>query len=224
MEPTGHGHDWVFERLNAFMDGRLAEEETAEIAEHIAECPKCQRQLGELRSVEAAYAGGPTEKPSTAYRDTLLEQLCTEPESGRFDPLTDQDLAYLEGFRSPERPVLSLYLDVRPAERQNRKYLVKVKSLAKETRERLDSPDSQNSSQNSRNSSYERAFQAQVEQIRNWLTYSYDETGEGLVIFSADDPALWRAFRLAVTVPDQLFVSDRPQIRPLLALADRIQE
>lgn len=220
MEQTGHGHDWVFERLNAFMDGRLTEEETAEIAEHIAACPACQRQLSELRSVEAAYGGGPTEKPSTAYRDTLLEQLRTEPEPQRFDPLTDQDLAYMKTFRSPESPVLSLYLDVRPVERQNRKYLVKVKSLAKEAREGLDHPDSQNN----RNSSYERAFEAQVEQIRNWLTYSYDETGEGLVIFSADDPALWRAFRLAVTVPDQLFVSDRPQVRPLLALAGRIQE
>ncbi|RLC85052.1 MAG: hypothetical protein DRI79_11930 [Chloroflexi bacterium] len=213
MSRVEHGHDWVFEHLAAYMDGDLNEEETREVAEHLAACTLCQRRLNELRSVEDAYASGPEEKPSAAYRAALVERVRAARGPRRYDLVTVGDLADLSDFRSEHYPVLSLYLDVSPPERENRKHIAKFKRLSREAEERLGTASRP----------YLRAFRSEVERLRDWLEHAYDGTGRGLSVFTSSEHGLWYAFRLPVTVRDRLIVSDRPYIRPLVTLADEYE-
>jgi peptide chain release factor subunit 1 len=213
MTAVNNGHEWVFERLEAFMDGGLAEEETAEVAAHLADCPLCQRRTKELRTVEAAYAAAPTEAPSKVYSAELLQRLRDEPEPRRFDIVTPEQLLQLKALDTDGYPVLSLYMDVTPAERQGRKYLAKFKQMSRDAHERLNAEDK----------AYRHAYQALAEQVQSWLTYGYDETGRGLALFCAQDLGLWRAFRLPVAVRDRLVFADRPYVRPLVALVDEYE-
>lgn len=213
MSKAEHGHDWVFERLSAFMDGDLGEDDTKEVAEHLTECSSCQQRLRELRSVETAYASGSEEKPSSAYREALMEELREAAGPRRFDLVTVGELTELKEFHSEHYPVLSLYLDVRPPERQNRKHLLKFKQLVCEAQEQLNAAYRQRMD----------AFQAEVEHLQAWLEYGYDRTGQGLVVYTCKEHGLWRAFRLPVAVRDRLIVGDRPYIRPLVTLADEYE-
>jgi len=164
METSKREHEWVFEHLAAFMDGELDEEDTPDAATHLAECEMCQRRLRELRGVEAAHAGGSDRGVPEAYHEALVEELRTAPGPRRYNLVTVSELADLIEFCSEQVPVLSLYLDVTPPERQNRKYLAKFKRLVHEAIERLDSVQRQRMP----------AIQDEVEGLRNWLEYEYD--------------------------------------------------
>lgn len=206
-------HEWVLKQLAAFLDGKLAGEETEAVAKHLGECPQCQRRLAELRSVEATYARRSEEGPSDAYRQSLVEEIDTAPEPRRFDLVTVEQLAQLKEFRSEHYPVLSLYLDVTPPERQGRKHLAKLKSLVTEAQERLAANRPEQVT----------AFEAEAAHLQAWLEHGYDGTGQGLAVFSSREHGLWRAFRLPVPVRDRLLVEQSPYIRPLVGLADEYE-
>jgi len=210
MERVEWTHEWVFARLAAFMDGELDEEDTTDVATHLAECAICKQQLEELRTVEAARVSGPDEKAPQTHRDAFEEELHTAPKPRRYDLVTAGDLANLVKFRSEQYPVLSLYLDVTPPERQNRKYLAKFKRLVQEAKMHLDSTWN----------GHARDLQDEIKHLHDWLQYGYDGTGCGLAVFTCYENSLWRAFRLPVATRDRLIVADRPYVRPLAALAE----
>jgi peptide chain release factor subunit 1 len=131
----------------------------------------------------------------------------------RYDLVTVADLKAMAAFHSDVYPVVSLYLDVRPEERQGDKVRVKLKHLIDEV-ERLPA---------TRSKERRRAFQQEADRLLAWFETEYDRTGRGLAIFTASEHGLWRSFRLPVPVRDRLILADRPYLRPLLTLVDEFE-
>ena len=131
----------------------------------------------------------------------------------RYDLLTVDDIKVLTAFHSDAYPVVSVYLDARPEERQREKLRVKLKHLIDEAK-RLPA---------TRSKQRGKMFQHEAERLMTWFETEYDHTGRGLAIFTATEPALWRSFRLPVPVRDRLVMADRPYLRPLLTLVDEFE-
>jgi peptide chain release factor subunit 1 len=127
--------------------------------------------------------------------------------------VTVADLEALAAFHSDASPVVSLYLDVRPEERQGEKVRAKLKHLLDEAKRRPFASSKQR----------RRAFHHEAERLLTWFESEYDGTGRGLAIFTASEPGLWRSFRLPVPVRDRLIIADRPYLRPLLTLVDEFE-
>ncbi|HJR35146.1 MAG TPA: anti-sigma factor, partial [Gemmatimonadales bacterium] len=68
MPPTGH----YGEQLQDFLDGRLGEPERTRLAEHLAGCARCRRELEALRWVKEQALGG---LPSEAVPPALAARL-----------------------------------------------------------------------------------------------------------------------------------------------------
>jgi anti-sigma factor RsiW len=69
-------HEWVFERLNRYLDGEFGDEEAAGIAAHVSQCDTCRRRLVELCGVEQAYARELARgEPAPDYQGRLLNRL-----------------------------------------------------------------------------------------------------------------------------------------------------
>ena len=68
-----------------------------------------------------------------------VEEWGTTPRLRRYDLVTADELASLVAFRTERHPVLSLYMDVTPPERQNRKHLAKFKCLVRKAQEHVGS-------------------------------------------------------------------------------------
>ena len=128
-------HEWVFEQLLQYLGGELRDEETAAIAAHLSQCDICRRRLAELHGVEQAYGRELTRgEPAPEYRGRLLERLRSDRGARRYDLVTVADLEALAAFHSDVYPVISLYLDVRPEERQGEKVRAKLKHLIDEVK------------------------------------------------------------------------------------------
>jgi peptide chain release factor subunit 1 len=131
----------------------------------------------------------------------------------RYDLVTVDEIKTLTAFHSDVYPVVSLYLDVRPEERQGDKVRAKLKHLIDEAKRRP-AP---------RSKQRRKAFQQEAERLLAWFETEYDRTGRGLAIFTAGEHGLWRSFRLPVPVRDRLIIADRPYLRPLLTLVDEFE-
>jgi peptide chain release factor subunit 1 len=211
---TEQEHARLFALLDRYLDAELEASAAAEVAAHLARCAACRQYLAELQGVERAYAREQRQdEAAPEYRARLLRRLRTERPSPRYDLVTVAEIDALAAFHSEETPVVSLYLDVRPAERQGGKLRAKLVHLLDEASRR---PFAQHPERR-------RAFQRQAERLQAWLETAYDHTGRGLALFAASDAGLWRCFRLPVPVRDRLVVADRPYLRPLLTLIDEFE-
>jgi peptide subunit release factor 1 (eRF1) len=136
------------------------------------------------------------------------------PKARRYDLVTEAEIKALAAFHNDIYPVVSLYLDVRPEERQRDKMRAKLKHLFDEARH-LPATTSTKERR--------RAFQQEAERLMAWFETEYDDTGRGLAIFTAQEHGLWRSFRLPVPTRDRLMIADRPYLRPLLTLIDEFE-
>ena len=66
------GHE--LERLSAYLDGELAPEERAAVAEHVAACTECAARLAEFAAVDEATAALAAAPPS-GYFEALPARL-----------------------------------------------------------------------------------------------------------------------------------------------------
>lgn len=146
----------------------------------------------------------------------VLEQLHRRHrlKAPRYDLVTVAEMKALAAFHNDIYPVVSLYLDVRPEERQRDKVRAKLKHLIDEARH-LPATTSTKECR--------RAFQQEAERLMAWFETEYDDTGRGLAIFTAQEHGLWRSFRLPVPTRDRLIIADRPYLRPLLTLVDEFE-
>jgi peptide chain release factor subunit 1 len=124
-------------------------------------------------------------------------------------PVSEQELERLEGFDSRGAWVLSVYLDLDPQRQVDRSYLVVLKDLVKETRDRLDEAAGDELSK-------------QAARLEEWLE-SEGPQGRALAAFACSDPDLWRASFLPVAVEDHLAFESRPHLGRLLALLDEYE-
>ena len=131
----------------------------------------------------------------------------------RYDIVSKEQLETLSRFSSPQSPVLSLYLGVPLSEKRKDKLRTKLNQLIHEHGLALRDESKEK----------QRTFKTQMDQVLNWFEIEYDETGRGLAIFSSNRDRLWRVFRLPLTVRDQLVISNRPYLRPLMTLTDEYE-
>lgn len=207
-------HEWVYTQLDQYVNGPMADDQSAAIAEHVAECERCQRRVAELRGAEPEYARGlAASEPTPAENAERIRQLRGVRGERHFDQVRTADLEALAAFHSDDHPVLSLYLDLSPAERQGDKVRAKLKSLIDETGRTL---------ANGANGRC-RDFQTEADRLMNWFTTQYDDAGRGLAVFSCSAHDLWRAFRLPAPVRDRLVIADRPYLWPLMALLNEFE-
>lgn len=110
--------------------------------------------------------------------------------------LTDSDLRSLVAFSSPSL-VLSVYLNTEPSEGNAEAYKLRLRSMLKPF-----------------------YLPQDVEAVIRYVEHEYGGQGRGMAVFSCADQSFFRAFPLALPVPNLVHVSDRPSLKPLVNLFD----
>ena len=123
--------------------------------------------------------------------------------------LNRQDLVELSQFQDSSRPVLSLYLKV---DRQSPepKHFIRFKNLVQQTEER----------RNEFSTETWQAIENDLERARATVRDEYARGGQSLVIFAAGDQ-LWKTYQLPYEIPSNLWLEERPVLRPLFRLLQR---
>jgi peptide chain release factor subunit 1 len=117
--------------------------------------------------------------------------------------ITQAEIQQLIDFEPGEHMALSLYLNVDPSRRNKDKYRLWLRSLLKEVSGEADPAD--------------------IERVERYFDFEYDWQGKSVACFACSKAGLWQAFSLAVPLEDNVFVGDRPYIKPLTDLMDRHQ-
>ncbi|MCL2562923.1 MAG: zf-HC2 domain-containing protein [Oscillospiraceae bacterium] len=66
------------EQINAYIDGELDADETADLRRHIEACPDCKRVLMACRNVSSAFAAAEAEPP-VGFADGVMARIGTKP-------------------------------------------------------------------------------------------------------------------------------------------------
>ncbi|MBI5034924.1 MAG: hypothetical protein HZB51_30735 [Chloroflexi bacterium] len=153
-----------------------------------------------------------TRNPIKGAKDIMPASQTLSIERGlrRYDTVTKEQLETLSKFSGSQNPVLSLYLGVQLSENRKDKLRTKLNQLIHE----------QGLALRGESKEKQRAVKAHIDKVMKWFETEYDETGRGVAIFSSNHNGLWQTFRLPLAVRDQLVISDRPYVRPLMMLTD----
>jgi rubredoxin len=110
--------------------------------------------------------------------------------------LTETNVQELLGYQT-DHQVLSLYLNTDPTEGSADVYKSHLRSMLKDIN-----------------------IAADVRAVENYFHRDFDRTGRSSVVFSCAPDAFFRAYTLAISVSNQVIVSDRPYVKPLASLLD----
>lgn len=113
---------------------------------------------------------------------------------------TTDDMQELVEFQSTGAPVLSVYLNVDPTQHTTDEHRLILRGLLKEAGESAAPED--------------------IAEVEKYFDFGYDWQGKGVVVFSCREGGFWRAYSLAVPVPNRVYVGPRPYIRPLAEVLD----
>lgn len=115
--------------------------------------------------------------------------------------ISEKELQALAAYEPTSTPVVSLYLNVDPAQRTTNGYKLRLRGLLKEASR----PD----------------LAADLEAIEKYFEHQYDWSGRSVVLFSNQSDRFWRSFPVAVPLSrSQLEIGAKPFIRPLVHLLD----
>lgn len=190
----------------------LTDQQQAQINEHLAVCEHCRNYLRDLRQIPAALAAA-RRQPQEEAKQRLLAHLEAEEGVRHYDVLSPEAIEWLAALRSPDAPVVSAYLDISPQRVNEAPVRVRAKRLLEEAHQLENEID-------------KRKLEEALAPVEHFLQIEYDENakiGQGLAIFSAPAIDLWRVYRLPVPVRDRLVVGDRPEVRPLVLLAEEFE-
>ena len=109
---------------------------------------------------------------------------------------SEKDLHALLDY-SPEGQVLSVYLNTDPTETTTEAAKLRMRNLIK----LIDLPKD-------------------VQAVEAYVNLEYDWAAKGLAIFSNQDSDFFQTYQFNLTVPDQIFIGERPTLRPLVRLLD----
>ncbi len=113
----------------------------------------------------------------------------------------------LSKLRSDQGQLFSLYLDLRPENRDAENLTERFNHLLSQTE------------QQKKTDQYPRAYREQwdkeVDRIHRWLETAKSLQGQGLVVFSSFTAQLWQVFLLPVPMVDRLIVDRQLFLRPL---------
>jgi|694.fasta_scaffold115670_2 peptide chain release factor subunit 1 len=113
--------------------------------------------------------------------------------------LSQFDIQQLVEFENPDHPVLSVYLHVDPQERSVDSYRLALRNLL---------------------SKAEKADKADMARVQNYIEMGYNRQGRSVAMVSCAAADFWWAQSFQAPMPDKIFVSYRPYIRPLATLLD----
>lgn len=113
--------------------------------------------------------------------------------------LTDAGIRQVVEFESPDKPVLSVCLNVDPHRRSPEKYKLALRAL-------LDKAEG--------------AAPGDIKRVQNYIEMGYNWQGRGVLMFSCEAKDFWWAESFLPPLEDQVMVSYRPYIRPLATLLD----
>ena len=118
-------------------------------------------------------------------------------------------LLELSQYRSDEQPVMSLYLRGYPNSIEG-KHLIHLKNLLSEAEEQSDQYS---------NEVWERV-QEDLEAINSWVQENYPSSSKNTVFFACGEE-LWHIFTPSTELPNQITLSDRPDLRAFYELLPR---
>lgn len=110
--------------------------------------------------------------------------------------LSESDLHELLDF-SAQDMVLSLYLNTNPIEGNADAYRLRLRNMLKEV-----------------------PLQIDVENVDRFFNLEYDWSGRSVVVFSCASRDFFRAYPLAITIPNQVYFGERPVVKPLADALD----
>jgi peptide chain release factor subunit 1 len=110
--------------------------------------------------------------------------------------LSESDLRELLDFSAPG-PMLSVYLNTVPSEGNADVYRLRLRKLLKEVHLPND-----------------------VAAVERYFTHEYNWSGRSVAVFSCAILDFFRAYPLAVSIPDQIYVNDCPAVKPLADALD----
>lgn len=110
-----------------------------------------------------------------------------------------EDLRELAAYRA-QAPILSVYLNVGPAERTTDEYKLALREMLKQA-EGFAAPEDMTA-------------------VERFFDHEYDWSGRGVAVFSCAKEGFWRAYSLAVPVASGVTVARKPYIWPLATLVD----
>ncbi|MDQ7030004.1 MAG: Vms1/Ankzf1 family peptidyl-tRNA hydrolase [Ardenticatenia bacterium] len=192
----------------------LTDAQQQQITAHLTTCAACRRYLNELRQIPAALAAAGRKRHNQEARQRLLERLEAVEGVRHYDLLSPEVIRWLASLRSPDAPVVSLYLDISPRRVNEAPVHVRVRRLIDEARQQMG------------NEVDARLLEQALASVEHFFQGGGDEgarMGQGLALFSAPAIDLWRLYRLPVPVRDRLVIGDRPEVRPLVRLAEEFE-
>ncbi len=95
-------------------------------------------------------------------------------------------------------PILSVYLDVDPTQRNTDEYKLKLREMLKQIEHEVDDDD--------------------IQAVKRYVDMEYDWSGRGLAMFTRQADDFWLAIPLSVPVRSGVTVAQRPYIAPLVEL------
>ena len=110
--------------------------------------------------------------------------------------LSETNLQELLGYQSEHR-VLSMYLNTDPTEGSADLYKSNLRSMLKDI-----------------------SLPADVQAVENYFSREFDRIGRSTIVFSCAPDNFFRAYSLAISIHNQVIVSDLPYVKPLASLLD----
>jgi peptide chain release factor subunit 1 len=110
--------------------------------------------------------------------------------------LTESNLRELLEFSAPD-PVLSVYLNTVPAEGNADAYKLRLRNMLKGVNLPQDTGA-----------------------VERYFDHGHDWSGRGVAVFSCASHDFFRAYSLATPLPNMVYVSDRPAVKPLADVLD----
>ncbi len=111
------------------------------------------------------------------------------------------DLQELAQYTSTRGPILSIYLNMDPAQRSGDEYKLALRQLLREARAMQADP-------------------RDIEAVERFFELEYDWSGRGVAVFSCTAEDYWRTFTLAAPLKNHVFVWNKPYVTPLARMWD----
>ena len=118
--------------------------------------------------------------------------------------MVNEDLETLTHFTSNDHPTISIYLDLSTPQRKKDPYpyflcaLSQILAGGTESKREL-----------------EEALKEDIELVNLYLRTNGSRQSEGVAIFSCAGEYFWRAYRLPIPIPDQVYIGSTFNLQPL---------
>ena len=139
-------------------------------------------------------------------RDALLSELRRRTTTPGFHFLSSEHLQRLNDAQSDDAPIVSLYMELSPEARIGTTWETTFKDLC-------DQAVAEAGDQ-------KKAVQAECERIQEALSNGLPRTGRGVAFFACEPIGLFEQLGTAITLPNEVHVTDNPYVRPLARVRD----